>query len=103
MDTIYLLKDQVGNYKIGFTKHSAKNRIKSLQTGNSGNLKVIHEFKTKHKRKVETALHNRFSYVHINREFYGLSDAEVNNFIQTCDTIENGLDVLQSSLNPFYT
>lgn len=102
MDTIYLLKDQVGNFKIGFTKHTASSRIKGLQTGNSGDLEVIREFKTNHKRKVETVLHRRFSHGHVKREFYSLSDTEVSNFIKTCNTIERGLDVLQSSQNVFY-
>ena len=57
MDTIYLLRDQIGKYKIGFTKHNTEKRIKSLQTGNSGDLEIIYEFKTNHKRKLETSLH----------------------------------------------
>lgn len=102
MDIIYLLQDQVGYYKIGFTKNSAEKRIKGLQTGNSGDLDIIYEFKTNHKRKLETALHNRFKHMHYNREFYMLDDAEVSNFIETCNTIEKGLDSLKAFKNKFY-
>jgi len=102
MDTIYLLRDQIGKYKIGFTKHNTEKRIKSLQTGNSGDLEIIYEFKTNHKRKLETSLHNRFKYSHYNREFYSLSDTEVSNFIETCNIIEKGLDSLKASYNKFY-
>lgn len=103
MDTIYLLEDQVGNYKIGFTKHNAVKRKKSgLLTGNSGDLIIIHEFKTNHNRKVETILHGRLKHKHVVREFYALDDAEVSNFINMCETIERGLDAIKSSSNPFY-
>ena len=73
MDSIYLLKDSIGYYKIGFTKLKVADRIKQLQTGCSGNFELIYEFKTKHNRKLETSLHNLFRHKHINREFYDLS------------------------------
>lgn len=103
MDTIYLLEDQVGNYKIGFTKHNASKRKKSgLLTGNSGDLIIIHEFKTNHNRKVETSLHNLYSHRHVVREFYCLDAPEVSNFMKTCGTIEKGLDAIKSFQNKFY-
>jgi len=103
MDTIYLLEDQVGNYKIGFTKHTATKRKKSgLLTGNSGDLIIINEFKTNHNRKVETALHNLYSHRHVVREFYSLDDTDVSNFLEICGNIERGFDALKSSLNKFY-
>ena len=95
-------KEEIKNKKFGFTKNSAEKRIKCLQTGNSGDLDIIYEFKTNHKRKLETALHNRFKHMHYNREFYMLDVTEVSNFIETCNTIEKGLDSLKALKNKFY-
>lgn len=102
MDTIYLLKDQLGYYKIGFTKNTTAKRIKQLQTGNSGEIEFINEFKTNHKRKVETSLHNLYKHLHINGEFYELGESEVSNFSKTCSNIEKGLDALKLHENKFY-
>lgn len=102
MDTIYLLKDQVGNYKIGYTKLDVKTRKAPLLTGNSGDLEVIYEHKTNHKRKIESALHRRFKSKHVIREFYQLDDEDVIKFPEICNTLEEGLDALKAAENPFY-
>jgi len=96
MDTIYLLKDSIGYYKIGFTKN-LNNRIKQLETGCSGNLEIIYEFKTNHKRKLETSLHNLFKHKHINREFYDLSLEDEEQFKKMCESLELVFAFLQNN------
>jgi len=88
MDTIYLLKDSIGYYKIGFTKNSLNSRIKQLETGCSGDLEIIYQFKTNHKRKLETSLHNLFKHKHINREFYDLDLDDEEKFKKLCESLE---------------
>lgn len=95
MDLIYLLKDSLGYYKIGFTKNSIETRIKQLQTGNSGNFEIIFTFKTKHNRKLETSLHNMFKYKHVNREFYELNLEDEEKFKKLCESLELAYDVKQ--------
>ena len=53
-------------YKIGFSKHSL-NRLKQHDTSNPNQLSLLYEFKTKHNRKVETALHNLYKHKNIKK------------------------------------
>lgn len=94
MDIIYLLRDSIGLYKIGFTKDLNK-RLKSLHTACSTDLEIIATFQTKHKRKVETSLHNRFNYKRVNREFFDLTYEDEINFLKICETIEKAFDTLK--------
>ena len=102
MTIIYLLKDQVGYYKIGFTKKIINERIQGLQTGNSGNFDIIHIFKTNHNRRLETALHNIFKNKHVLREFYDLNKEDINNFINICNSLEKGFDDIKNYENKYY-
>jgi len=98
MDTIYLLKDPVGYYKIGFTKNLLTNRVKQLQTGCSGNFEIIYQFQTNHKRKLETSLHNLFKHKHVNREFYDLDLEDEKIFKQLCGSLEIAFNSIKNDL-----
>ena len=98
MDTIYLLKDSIGYYKIGFTKKPIESRIKSLHTSCSEDLEVIFEFKTNHKRKLETSLHNLFKHRHVKREFYDLSEEDKDKFINLCKSLESAYTALNEKI-----
>lgn len=96
MAFIYLLRNDDGEYKIGYTKHNDINkRVSQLLTGTSQNLEVVYLFETKHNRKVETALHNLYSHKNIKREFFNLDIEEVKNFISKCELLERNFDILE--------
>jgi len=104
MAIIYLIeavRDYDTVYKIGYTKseNSKKNRIKNLQTGNDGELKFIHEFHTKHGRKVETSIHNYLKQDHKKGEWFDMELSDVVNFPKICEKIEKNFDILK--YNPF--
>ena len=44
---IYLIMNTNFEYKIGMTKKSVSDRVKQLQTGNSGELKIISYYEVK--------------------------------------------------------
>jgi predicted GIY-YIG superfamily endonuclease len=95
MAFIYLLRNDDGEYKIGFTKNSTEKRVKQLLTGTSQDISIEYIFETKHNRKVETALHNLYSHKNIKREFFRLSIEEVKNFISKCELLERNFDILE--------
>lgn len=104
MGYIYLFEcasDHNTSYKIGFTKNkNISKRISSLQTGNKDTIKCVDIFKTKHKRKIETTLHNRFNYCRLEGEWFDLDIKDVANFKDTCENIEKNFDSLKD--NPFF-
>lgn len=102
MGFVYLLEcsdDDHTEYKIGFTK-KIKPRTSQLQTGNSEEIKELCRFETKHNRKLETALHNQFSYCRKNGEWFNLDIKDIANFLNTCERIENNFNSLKD--NPFF-
>lgn len=102
---VYLLEcvsDYDTTYKIGFTRNKdIKKRIKNLQTGNKNKIKCINLFKTNHGRNVETALHNLYSYKREGGEWFDLELQDVITFKETCEMIENNLDILENMNNPY--
>lgn len=102
MAIIYLIesvRDYDTAYKIGYTKsnNSKKNRIKNLQTGNDGKLKIISEFNTKHGKLLETTIHNYFKSKKIINEWFDLDIKDVTNFVNICEKLENNLDQLENN------
>ena len=103
---IYLIecvKDYDVEYKIGYSKNeqSLKNRLKALQTGNPGKLKIINKFHTNFNRKVETILHTTYSYKKMEGEWFRLDLNDVISFHDKCIQIENNLRILNEMKNPF--
>ena len=78
-------------YKIGFTKNSAKLRIKNLNTGTASNLKIIFEYKSLIGRKLEAALHNFYKCKRIKGEWFELDLNEIVNFEDFCKKVESNL------------
>ena len=102
MSYIYLLRsqfDDVDVYKIGYSKNP-KQRLKELKTGNP-NIEIVATFKTKHNRKIETALHNQHKYKNVNGEWFYLMSHDVDNFLPQCETMEKNFDTLKSAGNPY--
>ena len=102
MGFIYLLEcadDDHTEYKIGFTK-SHKPRTPQLQTGNSDKIKELCRFETRFNRRLETTIHNQYSYCRKNGEWFDLPIEEVANFIKNCERIEKNFELLKD--NPFF-
>lgn len=101
MGTIYLLTNNDDQYKIGITKYSGKKRIKSLSTGNSDEIDVISEFKSKYNRKIEGALHKRYGIKRLKGEWFQLNKKDIQNFISECQSLHDTFEFLENSGNPF--
>lgn len=104
MGIVYLLKTEDEDrflYKIGITKHTAKERIKALQTGNGKDILIVETFESEFNNKIETALHRRYVTKRARGEWFHLSPEDVNNFIDNCKLIHDNLTLLKNSGNPF--
>ena len=101
MGIVYLLRDDNNKYKIGITTRKSIKRLKELQTGNSEQIKVVEEFKSKWFRKIETALHNRYNTKRLKGEWFDLEKEDTQNFISECQSLHNTFQMLKDSGNPF--
>jgi len=104
MAIIYLIesvRDYDTVYKIGYTKsnNTKKNRIVNLQTGNDGDLKIVHEYFSDYGSILERALHNFYKHKNIKNEWFELDIQDVVNFPITCEKIERNFNFLKD--NPF--
>ena len=94
---IYLIKSKQSQlYKIGISDNPQK-RIKNLQTGNPEDLIIIHTYKTKNYNKVEKALHNRYSYLKLNGEWFEFDVFIEVNFLKECILIDNNLNIINKN------
>ena len=101
MKYVYIVQSlEDGFFKIGVSKNPKK-RICQLQTGNSSELKLIESYFSKYAYKIEKALHNQFSYLRKEGEWFDLSLIEVLDFIDNCKKIEETIGVLKKSGNVF--
>ena len=102
MGFVYLIgdKERFGYYKIGVTRGNVNKRLKTLQTGNSGELYIEKIHETDKPFAVENLLHNRYSYKQAINEWFELDLEEVTNFSKTCDNIEEIIEVMKD--NPFF-
>jgi hypothetical protein len=94
---VYLLTNDFVQFKIGISKN-VKKRIKQLQTGNGQEINLIKSYKSeKFYRNIETALHNTYIHKKIKNEWFSLDIDDVNNFENTCKSIENNLIFLENN------
>lgn len=103
---IYLIEsitDYEHVYKIGYTKNkNIKNRLRTLKTGNHGDVKVVYMFETKHERKVELAMQQKYYTNRLNGEWFDIDLEDVVNFEKNCQTFEKGFDIMKEYNNPYY-
>lgn len=64
---VYFIQNEFGDVKIGFSKEPVK-RLSELQSGTPGDLELIRVIDGE--RPTEKWLHDRFSDLHINREWF---------------------------------
>ena len=90
MGYVYLIEDSLSSlYKIGLTKRDPLLRLKKLQTGNPGLLKLICQFKTEYPFRMETMLHNRYKNYKVLNEWYKLPSDVVESFYLICEEIND--------------
>lgn len=98
---VYLIKSEDSSrYKIGISKNPQK-RVKQLQTGNSEKLCLVNTYLSEYYDKIERTLHNRFSYLKKEGEWFEFSLEEEVKFIDECTRIESSFKILQKNQNPF--
>ena len=106
MYKIYLISAELDGaiyYKIGWTKRDPQKRLNELRTANSHNLEVIYTFETKWGPRIESMLHNYYSDLRCNGEWFRLSEQDVNDFILNCQKNHNILDCISSENSWFQT
>lgn len=101
MAVVYLLGDWTrdNTYKIGVTRGRVVDRIKKLQTGNSGEIYLVSCFETEHPFLMEKNLHLKFQSQKVSGEWFELTPEQANNFKFYCSDIEKMLDSVKD--NPF--
>jgi hypothetical protein len=87
-------------FKIGVSKHP-KQRLKELQTGNEGELKLFDTYLSEYANKIEGTLHRQYSYCEGKGEWFDLSLPEANEFVERCRNIENNIIILKENGNVF--
>lgn len=87
---VYLLGDweKEKTYKIGVTTGKIENRIKKLQTGNSGEIYIVDYFYSECPFFVETWLHKCFCSDNIMNEWFQLELDEIKKFKELCEQFE---------------
>ena len=88
---IYLLKVDTNDkrlYKIGFTRGSIEQRIKSLQTGCPFEIKLVDFYESDYGQTLEKSLQNRFNYKKTFGEWFELDLVEEFKFIEMCENLE---------------
>ena len=99
MGYVYLIEDNVQKaYKIGVTRSNNLKRLKSLQTGNANELKIIFLFETEYPFRLETILHNMYRDYKIMNEWYDIYDIE--EFKRNCEAANDNIIALKD--NPFF-
>ena len=99
MGTVYLLGDsgKEGVYKIGVTTGKDENRIKKLQTGNSGEIYLVNSYETDHPFVMEKMLHTKYFADKALGEWFELSFEDIVSFTETCEKIQKSINELKEN------
>lgn len=101
MGYIYLIYDEgLDAYKIGVTRSKDSKRLKSLQTGNASDLRIIYLYECEYPFRLETMLHNKFRNNNIKNEWFHMSDEDVLSFQAICHTLNE--TILKLKDNPYF-
>ena len=100
MRSVYLIRGNDGQYKIGIAKNP-KQRIKQLQTGNSDKLTIIETYESENASKIESTLHNQYAHLRNEGEWFDLSISDEAHFIEKCKQIDQTITTLRSMGNVF--
>ncbi len=93
--TIYLISAEIDEniyYKIGYTKRDVDKRLNELKTANASDLAIIKTYKSIYGSTLESYLHRYFKNKKVNREWFSLSQDDVDSFNDICMNHCNQLD-----------
>lgn len=101
---VYLLGDfdKENVYKIGVTCGTIENRIKKLQTGNSGEIYIVKYYHCQHPFFVENWLHKYFKKENIKNEWFFINFDDVKNFEKLCEKyseLYNQYEKIKNNIN----
>lgn len=71
---VYLIANESGQVKIGYTQVSAKSRLSSLQTGNPNKLRLVWE--TDGDKRTENILHSFLRHFKLSGEWFDITGCE---------------------------
>ena len=99
MGTVYLLGDwsNEGVYKIGVTRGKVENRIKKLQTGNSGEIYLVNHYESDHPFILEKMLHTKYFDKRVMNEWFALNIDDVISFKETCNELQKNINALKDN------
>jgi hypothetical protein len=101
MGFVYLLGDwgKEKIYKIGVTRGKIEKRIKSLQTGNSGEIYIVDYFETENPFFIEKRLHLIYNKERISKEkeWFELELEDVKKFKKHCEDIEKLIKTMKEN------
>lgn len=102
MGYVYLLGDNSKDriYKIGVTSGKIENRIKKLQTGNSGEIYMCNYHETSNPFLIERKLHEKYCGSRVMNEWFELDDEKALHFTKDCEKLEEVIASLRD--NPFF-
>jgi len=88
---VYLLGDfgKDGIYKIGVTTGTIENRIKKLQTGNSGEIYIVDYYQTDHPFYVEKWMHRKYCGKNIKNEWFEMDISNIVSFKDDCKKFDD--------------
>jgi len=91
-DFVYLIGTEGRDcYKIGFTTHTPYDRLLVLQQSTPDRLILVSWFETNYKSKLEKCLHEKFKENRVIKEWFRLTQGDVKNFRNTCESFEKVL------------
>lgn len=99
---IYLIYDcENGVYKIGVTRNiSGNKRLKTLQTGNAAELRLVHSIHYQYPFRLEKLLHQHFQDKRVNGEWFRLDKEDEEAFNEICQSKMEFIRALSG--NPFF-
>jgi hypothetical protein len=94
---VYLIINEEGKYKIGFSSREIKKRIKELQTGSHSAMHVVQEYESDNARQIETIMHRSLRSKRISGEWFELTDEEALDFTNRCKKIDDNITYLKDN------
>jgi hypothetical protein len=103
---VYLITDWSSNpekFKVGVTKKTPEDRLRSLHTGSSGELVLLKTYESENYRRIETVLHRGYKPYSTDggKEWFELPPTLALDFFNECKKIDDNIKYLQESGNPF--
>ena len=101
MKQVYIIqKLSDSTFKIGVSKNP-KQRLKAIQTGNEGELKLLATYPSQYAHKIESILHRTYLHAKQRGEWVDISLVEAYKFEEMCKKIEENIVILKKSGNVF--